>query len=117
MYAHNLHAELPFFNLNDAEFNILFNCDYRCVDSNIDLCNILSNPDKSDESDPDHMPGNISSDYYSSEKVDRILKSSGPGSLSLFHCNIRSLPKYLNVLSDMIYSLSVKPDILAITRN
>ena len=40
MYAHNLHAELPFFHLNDAEFNSLFKCDYRCVDSNIDLCNL-----------------------------------------------------------------------------
>ena len=81
MYARNLHAELPSFNLNDAEFNILFNCNYRCVDSNIDLCSLLSNPDESDESDPDLMLGNKSSNYYSNEEVDRILKSSGPGSL------------------------------------
>ena len=105
--AHNLHTELPFYNLNNAEFNSLFNCDYRCVDSNIDLRNQLSNPDKLDESDPDHMLDNISSDYYPSEKVD----TSGPRLLSLFHCNIRSLSRNLNIT----YSLSVKPDILAVT--
>ncbi len=109
--AHNLHTELPFFNLNNAEFNSLFNCDYRCVNSNIDLRNLLSNPDKLDESDPDHMLDNISSDYYPSEKVNTIFKTSGPRSLSLFHCNIRSLSRNLNVLSDITYSLSVKPDI------
>ncbi len=72
--AHNLHTELPFYNLNNAEFNSLFNYDYRCVDSNIDLRNQLSNPDKLDESHPDHMLDNISSDYYPSGKVD----TSGP---------------------------------------
>ena len=116
MYAYNLHAELPFFHLHDAEFNSLFKCDYRCVDYNICLCNLLSNPDKSDESDPDHMLGNISSDYYTSEKVDKTLQTSGPGSLTFTTSLQYKKPfKNLNVLSDIIYSLLVKPDILAIT--
>ena len=68
------------------------------MDSNIDLYKLLPNPDKLDESDPDHMLDNICSDYYQSEKVDRILKIKGPRSLSLLHCNIRSLPKNLNLL-------------------
>ena len=68
------------------------------MDSNIDLYKLLPNPDKLDESDPDHMLDNICSDYYQSEKVDRILKIKGPKLLSLLHCNIRSLPKNLNLL-------------------
>ena len=38
------------------------------MDSNTDLCNLLSNPDKWDESDPDHILDNISSDYYCQAK-------------------------------------------------
>jgi hypothetical protein len=102
----NLHVytelvELPFYNLNDKEFNSLFNIDYRCVDSNIHLYKLLPNPDKLDESNQDHMLDNICSDYYQSEKVDGILKIKGPKLLSLLHCNIRSLPKNLDLLNDI----------------
>ena len=33
----------------------------------------------------------------------------------IFHCNARSLPRNLTLLNDMIYTLSSKPDVLAIT--
>ena len=33
----------------------------------------------------------------------------------MFHCNIRSLPKNLSLLSDFLHSVNYKPDILAIT--
>ena len=35
--------------------------------------------------------------------------------LVMFHCNVRSLPKNLSLLSEFLYSANCKPDILAIT--
>ena len=79
-------------------------------------CSLLFNPEKSDEIEPHDMLDDTFSDYYYlGEKVDRILKVSGPRSLFLFHCNVRSLSKNLNVLGDITYSHIVKPDNLAIT--
>ena len=51
---------------------------------------------------------NICSDYYHSEKVDKIFKIKCPRLLSLIHCNIRRLSKNLKLLKDMMYSLSEK---------
>ena len=38
-----------------------------------------------------------------------------PNYLSILHCNIRSLPKNLNILEDILYSLEYTPNILGIT--
>ena len=47
--------------------------------------------------------------------VNNVLNYVGSNSLSLFHCNIRSLPKNLTLLNDLIYTLDSKADVLACT--
>ena len=47
--------------------------------------------------------------------VNNVLNNVGSNSLGLFHCNIRSLPKNLTLLNDLIYTLDSKPDVLACT--
>ena len=79
------------------------------------MYNLLPNPDKADENDPDQMFTQVTSEYYSLDKTNRATKNAGSKAFSIFHCNIRSLPKNLTLLNDMIYTLSSKPDVLAVT--
>ena len=102
-----------FYNLNDREFNIAnglrsvqFN---QLIDTN--LFNLISNPDKSDETDPDLMLTIPMSNYYSIPQINNIAKA-GPKAISI---NMRSLQKKLALLEDFIYSLDKRPEILAIT--
>jgi hypothetical protein len=53
------------------------------------------------------MLTNVCSNYYSAEKVNKALDIAGPKAFSFFHSNIRSLPKNIDLLNDMI---SHKPD-------
>ena len=103
--CNNLQLQLPFVNLSDREFSSLFNCSTRELDADMDLYNILPNPDKLDENDPDNMLTNLVSDYYSLDKINDILNASGPKALSVFHCNVRSLPKkpYFTTRLDILY--------------
>ena len=87
----------------------------RDLDLVADLFYILPNPNKLDENDPDLMLSNITSNYYSVTKLNRLLENKRSKSLSLFHCNVRSLPKNLNLINDLTYTLSNRPDILAVT--
>ena len=73
----------------------------------IDLYDLFLNPDKSGESDPDHMLYNPCSEYFSIDKLKKTLETM-PNSLSILHCNIRSLPKNLNVLEDILYPWSIQ---------
>ena len=56
-----------------------------------------------------------SSDYYSIDDMNKMLKDAGPKALSLIHCNIRSLQKNQTLLSDLIKILSSRPDIIGIS--
>ena len=81
----------------------------------LDLYNLLPNPDKNDEADPNPMFTNPQSEYYDILKLDNILcKAQGKG-ISLFHCKIRSLSKNLTLLNDMLYSVDSRPDIIVVT--
>ena len=112
---HNLMQHLPFYELSNSEFNSLNSIWMRDLDLVTDSFNILPNPNKLDENDPDLMLSNITSNYYSVTKLNRLLENKKSKSLSLFHCNVRSLPKNLNLVNDLIYTLSNRPDILAVT--
>ena len=48
-------TELPFYNMDNREFNNLFELCSRELNIESDLHNLLCNPDKRDESDPDIM--------------------------------------------------------------
>ena len=76
---------------------------------------MIPNPDKSDETNPDLMLTFPQSDYYSISKMNNVLINAGPKALSMLHCNIRSLPKNMTLLDDMLCSIDKRPDILSIT--
>ena len=83
---------------------------------------IITNPDKFDECDPDHILPQPSSDYYSVSEMTSTFGKAGskfdpafPNALTLFHCNIRSLPKNLSLLHDILYCLDSRPNIVAIS--
>ena len=106
-----------FYNLNDREFNIANGL--RSVQFNqlidTDLFNLVSNPDKSDETDPDLMLTIPMSNYYSISQINNVIAKAGSKAISMFHSNMRSLQKNLALLEDFIYSLDKRPEILAIT--
>ena len=108
---------LPFYDLDDREFifvsSILFIKSHEVMES--DFYNLLPNPDKNDEADPDLMFINPQSDYYSISKMNNILTNRQGKGISLFHCNIRSLRKNLDLLNDMLYSLDSGLDVIAIS--
>ena len=103
-----------FYNLNDWEFNIANGL--RSVQFNqlidTDLFNLISNPDKSDETDPDLMLTIPMSNYYSIPQINNVIAKAGSKAISI---NMRSLQKKLALLEDFIYSLDKRPEILAIT--
>ena len=106
---------LLFFNLNDVEFNALNGSWSRELDLDIDLYNLLPNPDKFDENDCDAMLSTPFSQYYSIDKMNRVLEKASKKSLTFLHCNVRSLSKNFTLLHDLLYSFSTKPEILAVT--
>ena len=103
-----------FYNLNDREFNIANGL--RSVQFNqlidTDLFNLISNPDKSDETDPDLMLTIPMSNYYSISQINNTIAKAGPKAISI---NMRSLQKNLALLEYFIYSLDKRPETLAIT--
>ena len=53
--------------------------------------------------------------YYFLTQLNQLLDNTTSKCLSMFHCNIRSLPKHLSSLNEFLHSVNRKPDILAIT--
>ena len=80
-----------------------------------DLFDLITNPDKFDECDPEHILPLSSSDYYSVSEMTSTFAKAGSNALTLFHCNIRSLPKKLSLLHDILYCLDSRPNIIAIS--
>ena len=108
---------LPFHDLDDREFHILDGSCHLQIDNlkDLDLYNLLPNPDKSDDADPDHILINPQSDYYDISSSNKVLSKSGAKSFSFLHCNIRSLSKNIGLLEDMLYSLSEQLDVLGVS--
>ena len=81
----------------------------------LDLYDLLPNPNKFDECDPDLMLNTPCSEYYSVRSFNKMLVNSDAKSFSILHCNIRSLSKKLNLLEELLCFLDYKLDILGIT--
>ncbi len=79
---YNIQQSFPFASLDDGQS--LFSSSSRELDTDLDLYNILPNPDKFDESDPDHMLTNVVSDYCSIDKINNILNAAGLKAISIF---------------------------------
>ena len=107
---------LPFYDLEDREFSFVTGNWTGQFDElmSSDLYN-LPNPDKNDEPDPASIFINPKSEYHSVSKLNNIFNTTQGKGISLFHCNIRSVTKNLILLSDVLYSLDSRPDIIAIT--
>ena len=79
-----------FYNLKDREFNIANGL--RSVQFNqvidTDLFNLISNPDKSDETDPDLMLTIPMSNYYSISQINNVIAKAGSKAISMFHCKL-----------------------------
>ena len=83
---------LPFFHLPDSEFNALIgNWDYVFT-SDLDIYNVIQNPDRFDERDCDLMLCTLNSEYYSLPMLNQLFdKYSSSDNISLFHFRVRSL--------------------------
>ena len=110
---------LPFYDLDDRKFSFVIGNWTGQFDElmSFDLYNLLPNPDKNDEADPDSIFINPQSEYHSVSKLNNIFNTTQGKGISLFHCNIRSLTKNLTLLNDVLYSLDSRPDIIAITES
>ena len=77
---------LPVHNLDDREFHILNGPCHLQIENlkDLDLYNLLPNPDKSD--DPDHISINPQSDYYDIPSLNKVLSKSGAKSFSCLPC-------------------------------
>ena len=67
-----------------------------------------------DETDSHYMLNTPISNYCSVDKVNQMLNYANPKALSVIHCNVRSLTKNVSLLSDLVSTLSRKPDIIGI---
>ena len=74
----NLAEIFPFYNVNQKEFNYLFNISTKSLEHNMDLYNLLPNPDKADEIDSDLMLTNITSKYHTIDKINKDIDKSHP---------------------------------------
>ena len=113
-YQGNVSSCLSFYDLTDREFHAMVGSwsDRR---HDLDLYDLLPNPNKFDECDPDLMLNTPCSEYYSVRSFNKMLVNSDAKSFSILHCNIRSLSKNLNLLEELLCSLDSKLDILGIT--
>ena len=102
--------------LDNREFQFVIGC-WSMDPSKLktDLFDLITNPDKFDECDPDHILPQPSSDYYSVSEMNSTFGKAGSNALTLFHCNIRSLPKKLSLLHAVLYCLDSRPNIIAIS--
>ena len=107
---------LPFSSFSDKYFNYLLeNWPVPNLDEINDLYNLLPNPDKTDESDPDLMLVSLWSEYYSIKKLNINLFEKSGSNLFIFHCNTRSLSTNFNLLEEILDSMDSQPDTLGIT--
>ena len=65
--------------------------------------------------DSDNILNCPRSNYYFLTQLNQLLDNTTSKYLSMFHCNIRSLPKHLSLVNEFLHSVNRKPDILAFT--
>ena len=113
-YQENVSSCLPIYDLTDGEFHAMVGSwlDRR---HDLDLYDLLPNPNIFDECDPDLMLNTPCSEYYSVRSFNKMLVNSDAKSFSILHYNVRSLSKNLNLLEELLCSLDSKLDILGVT--
>ena len=83
-YQENVSSCLPFYDLTDREFHAMVGSwlDRR---HDLDLYDLLPNPNKFDECDPDLMLTTPCSEYYSVRSFNKMLVNSDAKSFSILH--------------------------------
>ena len=83
----NLCDCLPFSHLDDRGFQSVIGC-WSIDPSKLktDLFDLITNLDKFDECDPDHILPLPSCDYYSVSEMNSTFGKAGSNALTLFHC-------------------------------
>ena len=94
--------------MSDFDFDLL-------LDRNKDIYDIIPNPNKFDDMDSDLMLINPVSEYCRPSQLNELLDQCNKRSLSFLHCNIRSLPKNLSLLNELLDKLNKPIDLIAIT--
>ena len=86
------------------------------IDAESDLYNLLPNPDKLEENDPDFMLNNVVSNYHSAQNLNTFVEQQSENKIFvLFHCNVRSLSKNGHLSHELLYLLSKSSDVLTAT--
>ena len=89
---------------------------YDNIDAESDLYNLLPNPDKLDENDPDFMLNNVISNYHSAQNLNTFVEQQSENkTFLLFHCNVRSLSNNRHLLHELLSLLFKSPDVSAVT--
>ena len=70
---------------------------FHDIDFSKELYNLIPNPDKFDDADPDLALTSPVSDYYTLPQINKFIDINKQNDLFLYHCNIRSLPKNLSL--------------------
>ena len=100
--------ELPFNGLSDIEFMKVrgswVHHSTRILTDSIDLCNRVIESPELDRAD-DFNLNTIESKYYNIKQTGVSLQKALSKGFSIFRCNIRSLPKNLTLLNDILITV------------
>jgi len=107
----------PFTNLNDSEFATLFQDNHTKSNNTQKMIEKIRSTDFHVSSDTkDHEIEENHCDYTNLHKFSKLLNQANSKSdLSLVHFNMRSLPKNLHKIEDLLLSSNTLPKILAIS--
>ena len=111
--------ELPFYNLSELDFMREIHSATLLNDETImskDLyADIIESPDRNENYD-DQILDKIESKYFDMKQTSKYLQTNNKG-YSIFHCNIRSLGKNLNLLNDILLMCKETPSFIAISES
>jgi hypothetical protein len=79
---------LPFYNLNDKDLRALNGSWFHDIDFSKELYNLVPNPDKFDDADPDLALTTPVSDHYTIPQINKFIDINKQNDLFLYHCNI-----------------------------
>ena len=114
-------SELPYYNLTDEQFakeigawvyNSIDNLYARSKDLFKD---IVESPDKANDFNENLIYDSIESKYHTIKQFGNRFSNVKHKGFSILHCNIRSLPKNLSLLNDVLLMVKELPNIIAIT--
>jgi hypothetical protein len=110
-------CELPFYNLSELDFMREIHSATLLNDVTImskDLyADIIESPDRNENYDYQILD-KIESNYFDMKQTSKYLQTNNKG-YSIFHCNIRSLGKNLNLLNDILLMCKEMPSFIAIS--